>query len=69
MQGSQHLRGFMLINIDKALAAGLGFRPLSDTIRDTLAWYKTHRSGEKLKAGILPDKEQELLHKWRATRG
>jgi 2'-hydroxyisoflavone reductase len=65
-EAAPHLAGFMFINIDRAIAAGLGFRPLSDTIGDTLAWYKTHRSGEKLKAGILPDKEQELLHKWHA---
>jgi 2'-hydroxyisoflavone reductase len=59
-----HLKGFMFINCDKAVAAGLTFRPLRDTIRDTLTWYQTGRANEKLKAGIDTEKEQMLLRKW-----
>jgi 2'-hydroxyisoflavone reductase len=62
-----HLKGFMFINCDKAVGAGLSFRPLSDTIRDTLTWYETDRVDEALKAGIDMDKEQGLLHKWHET--
>ncbi|MEP6913066.1 MAG: NAD-dependent epimerase/dehydratase family protein [bacterium] len=62
-----HLKGFMFINCDKAVGAGLSFRPLNNTIRDTLTWYETNRPNEELKAGIDPDKEQRLLRKWQET--
>jgi 2'-hydroxyisoflavone reductase len=58
-------KGFMFVSVDKAIAAGLNFRPLSETIRDTLTWYQTARANEEMKAGMLPEKEQELLRKWR----
>ncbi|MEO8436677.1 MAG: NAD-dependent epimerase/dehydratase family protein [Pyrinomonadaceae bacterium] len=66
-EAAPHLKGFMFINCDKAVAAGLGFRPLSDTVKDTLAWRDTNHATEELKAGIDSDKEQSLLRKWRDT--
>jgi 2'-hydroxyisoflavone reductase len=59
-----HLKGFMFINCDKAFAAGLTSRPLSETIRDTLEWHRTQSQDEQLKAGISSDREMELLKKW-----
>ena len=59
-----HLKGFMFISPDKAIAAGLKFRPLSETIRDTLTWYQTNRPHDELKAGLDRDKEGALLYKW-----
>lgn len=53
-------------SIKKALAEGLTFRPLPETTRDTLTWFKTlpaERQAE-LKAGIKPDREQEVLAAW-----
>jgi len=38
---NEHSKGFMFINSDKAIAVGLRFRPLQDTIKDTLTWFKT----------------------------
>lgn len=67
-EAAPHLKGFMFINCDKAIAAGLRFRPLNETIRDTLTWYQTERSSEELKAGIAGDKEQALLRKWHETQ-
>lgn len=58
------LKGFLLINCDKAMASGLKFRPLDDTIQDVLAWRETNCENEKLKAGIDSDKERKLLRKW-----
>ena len=58
-------QGLMLINVDKAVGAGLSFRPLGETIRDTLTWYQTNCVYEELKAGINLDKEQRLRRKWR----
>jgi 2'-hydroxyisoflavone reductase len=67
-EAAPHLKGFMFINCDKAIAAGLRFRRLNETIRDTLTWYQTERSNEELKAGIAGDKEQALLRKWHETQ-
>ena len=66
-EAAPHLKGFMFINCDKAIAAGLRFRPLSETVRDTLSWYQTNHSDQELKAGIDSDKEQALLRKWHET--
>jgi 2'-hydroxyisoflavone reductase len=59
-----HLKGFMFISPDKAIAAGLNFRPLNETIRDTLTWQQTNRPDDVLKAGLDRDKERALLYKW-----
>lgn len=63
-EAAPQVRGFMFINCQKAVGSGLRFRPLSDTIRDTLTWYETTRSTEELKAGLDADREQSLLRKW-----
>ena len=60
------LKGFMFVSPDKAIAAGLTFRPLTDTVADTLAWWQT-RATEELKAGLDPEKEQRLLREWQNT--
>jgi 2'-hydroxyisoflavone reductase len=66
-EAAPHLNGFMFISPVKAIAAGLTFRPLSDTIRDTLTWYQTSR-GDELNAGLDRDKETVLLYKWHVFR-
>jgi 2'-hydroxyisoflavone reductase len=66
-EAAPHLKGFMFINCDKAVGAGLSFRPLNETIRDTLSWFETNRLNEELRAGIDTDKEQRLLRKWHET--
>ncbi|WP_057760706.1 SDR family oxidoreductase [Cytobacillus praedii] len=53
-------KGTFSINIDKAVHAGLAFRPLVDTIYDIYQWEKVRDSSER-KAGISLTKEQELL--------
>ena len=63
-EAAPHLKGFMFISPDKAVAAGLNFRPLRDTIRDTLMWRQTNPANEELKAGLDRDKERALLYKW-----
>ncbi|HKY42526.1 MAG TPA: NAD-dependent epimerase/dehydratase family protein [Pyrinomonadaceae bacterium] len=65
-EAAPHLKGFMFVNSDKAVRAGLNFRSLTDTIGATLNWYQTDR--RKLKAGLEPDKEEALLRKLRETR-
>ena len=56
------------ISIKRALEKGLTFRPLAETARDTLAWFKsqTKERQEKLKAGLTPEREAEVLKAWAA---
>lgn len=52
--------GLTDVAIGRATAAGLQFRPLQQTVADTLAW-DTARKPAPLKTGIAPEREQELL--------
>ena len=54
------------ISIQRALAKGLTFRPLVDTARDTLAWFKSQPAERqaKLKAGLTRERESEVLAAW-----
>lgn len=67
-EDAPQLKGFMFINCDKAVAAGLRFRMLGDTIRDTLNWHKTTTVSAGMKAGIDSKQEEELLRKWHNQR-
>jgi len=58
-------RGLMGINGQKAIAAGLTFRPLVETTRDTLAWDSSRPQPVERLAGITPARESELLNAWR----
>jgi 2'-hydroxyisoflavone reductase len=62
--------GFALTSAERALAAGLNVRPLADTVRDTLAWHLSRPAEQqaKLKAGITPEREREVLAAWHATQ-
>lgn len=53
-------------SIARALNAGLTFRPLDDTIRDTLEWYIAEREVVGLKVGMKPEREAELIAAWQA---
>jgi 2'-hydroxyisoflavone reductase len=53
--------GFSTFNCDKAIAAGLAFRPLADTVRDTLDWAATRPADHSWRAGLKPEREAEVL--------
>jgi 2'-hydroxyisoflavone reductase len=53
------------VNCERALAAGLTFRPLEETVRDTLAWRWTLPADAEWSAGLKPEREKELLALWR----
>ena len=59
--------GMARTNISRALAKGLTFRPLADTTRDTLAWFKSlpQDRQSKLRAGLTPEREAEVLNAWK----
>jgi 2'-hydroxyisoflavone reductase len=46
---------------DKAVAAGLTFRSLDATVRDTFEWDRARPNDEPLKSGISRDRERELM--------
>lgn len=48
----------------KAMDDGLVFRPLADTIQDTLAWAQTLPADRELRAGMKPEREAEALRSW-----
>ena len=50
--------GLLRADIDRALAAGLTFRPLAETARDTFAWDRTVEGDRKT---LGREKEQEIL--------
>jgi 2'-hydroxyisoflavone reductase len=53
--------GIFLVNNDRAIATGLTFRPLSDTVKDTLSWDATRSPDLEWKAGLKPERERELI--------
>src|SRR2546423_2791328 len=58
-------------NISRALNKGLTFRALADTARDTLAWFKSlpQDRQSKLRAGLTPEREAEVLSAWNKKKG
>jgi nucleoside-diphosphate-sugar epimerase len=63
--------GFGTLSNARAVKAGLAFRPIGDTARDTLAWLDTLPEDERAKArssGIKPEKEAEVLAAWKARK-
>jgi 2'-hydroxyisoflavone reductase len=64
---------FLQMNIAAAVAAGLRFRPLEETARDTLAWARETRAELVTQttyghAGLDPAREAELLVLWATPR-
>lgn len=61
--------GFGRVNTQKAHDAGLGTRPLDDTVRATLAWWHGEPEERRLgalRAGLAPQREMEVLQAWHA---
>jgi 2'-hydroxyisoflavone reductase len=55
--------GMLAVDCGKAIAAGLAFRPVSETIRDVLAWDRARTETEPA-AGLKPERERQLLSAW-----
>ncbi len=62
---SEGYAGFNTVNCEKAIAAGLTFRPLAETVQDTLAWLNTRSPNYEWRGGLQPEREAELLRLWR----
>ncbi len=52
----------------RASAAGLKFRSIEETIRDTLAWARMRPADHTWRAGMQAEREAELLKDWHVQR-
>jgi len=59
------------ISNKRAVESGLTFRPLADTVRDLMAWFKTLPQDRqaKLHAGLTAEREAEVLAAWHKQKG
>jgi 2'-hydroxyisoflavone reductase len=62
--------GLARAKIDRAVSKGLTFRVLAETTRDTLVWFKSQppERQAKLRAGITPEHETEVLAAWKKEK-
>jgi 2'-hydroxyisoflavone reductase len=62
------MAGMLQVSIRRALDRGLTFRPMAETARDTLAWFRSlpEERQQNLLAGIAPEREAEVLRAWHA---
>jgi len=73
LPGDGDTAGFGKRSLARATGAGLTYRPLSDTVRDTLAWYDglpaERREAVAKRAGLTPEREAEALKAWHLAHG
>jgi 2'-hydroxyisoflavone reductase len=67
---SREFEWFQQADCSRALAAGLRFRPVEETVRDTLGWARQTgaslvTNGATGAAGMAPEREAKLLRSWR----
>jgi 2'-hydroxyisoflavone reductase len=62
--------GMARVDSRRAIERGLAFRPVGETFRDTLAWWKAEPAERRAKprAGLSPEREAEVLALWRAEK-
>jgi 2'-hydroxyisoflavone reductase len=60
---NEDFAGFSRMNISKAMKAGLVFRPLAETVKDTLQWAAARAADYQMRAGLSAEREKELLSK------
>jgi 2'-hydroxyisoflavone reductase len=60
--------GLLQVSVQRALEQGLTYRPIGETARDTLAWFRTLPAERQaqLRAGLSPEREAEVLRAWHA---
>ncbi len=63
-------KGFHTWSNARAIKAGLTFRPILDTTRDTLAWFRSlpDERQAKMGAGLSPEAEKRILAAWHAKQ-
>ena len=57
-------KGFFDFRANRAIAKGLTFRPLEETIRATMDWSLLRADDHEWRGGLRPKREAELLEEW-----
>jgi 2'-hydroxyisoflavone reductase len=60
----QEASALLQVNCAKAIGAGLTFRPLANTIADTLAWDAARPASTQRRNGLRPEREAKILAAW-----
>ncbi len=60
------MRGIMMVKSDRAIAAGLTFRPLAVTARDTHEWFTKEPAERQAKLQLNLERDAKLLAEWKA---
>lgn len=63
----EELSGFSQVSCAKAIADGLRFRDVEETIADTIAWNATRPEGAPMHAGLSRERERHLLDTWKLS--
>jgi 2'-hydroxyisoflavone reductase len=63
-------KGFHTWQNGRAVKAGLRFRPIEQTVADTLAWYQGQLKEEKgrTRMAFTPEQEAEIRKRWKASK-
>jgi 2'-hydroxyisoflavone reductase len=65
--------GSAQINIERAIGAGLGFRPLATTVEEMLDWWHSDAVPPERRVNprfvLTPEREREILTAWHTRRG
>lgn len=63
-------KGFHTWNVQRALKAGIKFRPVEQTVNDLLAWYQGQLKAEggRVKLAFSPEDEAKVLAAWKAEK-
>ena len=63
-------QGFSMLSNKRALKTGLTFRPIPDTAKATLEWFRKQppERQARLRSGITPERETEVLAAWHAQK-
>ena len=64
-ESDDSMAGFFKFDVSKAESAGLRFRPLTETVNDTLAWLNARPTDHEWRAGMKGETELDLLKKWK----
>jgi 2'-hydroxyisoflavone reductase len=56
--------GFNAISVEKAIRKGLTFRPISETVHDTLFWDRGRPQENTFRNTLTPEKEAAVLAAW-----
>ena len=67
-ENAPQLTGFMFVNCEKAISAGLKLRPLHDSVSAIYSWRKNVPSEDPMIAGLDTESEDRLLQKWHEAR-